>query len=240
MSRDLLEPLLKGAGLLGYQLNELQQQQLVEFYHNLIETNKQVNLTSIVEAQEVAEKHFLDSLTCFSLIPAGTKKLIDVGTGAGFPGLVLKIYQPQLELVLLDSLQKRVDYLNNLIDLLQLENITAIHGRAEDIGRHSMHREKYDVVVSRAVANLSTLSEYCLPLVKVTGSFIAMKGPKAQQEIMAAHKAIQTLGGQLTEVSEFSLPLSKEERTLIKIKKVAATPAKYPRRAGMPAKKPIK
>lgn len=239
MNKNLLEPLLTGAEQLGYQLNDTQLQQFDIFFHNLVETNQQVNLTSIVEPHEVAVKHFLDSLTCFSILPSDAKKIIDVGTGAGFPGVVLKIFKPDLEIVLLDSLQKRVDYLNNLITLLKLQGITAIHGRAEEAGQQNTHRERYDLAISRAVANLATLSEYCLPFVKVSGTFIAMKGPKAEQEIKTANKAIKTLGGQLAKVSEFKLPIIDDERTLIKIDKINKTPAKYPRRAGTPAKKPI-
>ncbi len=236
----LIKTLIEGGKELGFVFSDLQLQQFKQYYEFLIETNAHINLTNITEPQEVALKHFLDSLICFKAFDfKGSKKVIDVGSGAGFPGMVLKIFNNDLDLVLLDSLQKRVDFLNKLIAKLKLPNIKAIHGRAEEVGKNNEHREKYDIVISRAVANLSVLAEYCLPLAGISGSFIAMKGPNVEDEIKAAHKAITLLGGEVTAIKEFSLPIINDQRTILIINKVTPTPNKYPRRAGMPAKKPL-
>lgn len=224
---------------LGITLTQKQIDQFLKYYEILVEQNKVMNLTAITEYDEVMKKHFIDSL---SLVKACdlTKplKVIDVGTGAGFPGIPLKIAFSNLEVTLLDSLNKRVSFLNSVIDELGLEGIEGIHGRAEDFGKNTL-REKYDLCVSRAVANLSTLSEYCLPFVKVGGQFISYKSEKIADEKITAKNAISILGGKVANQVEFSLPDSDIYRNLFIIIKEKATPKKYPRKAGLPAKEPI-
>lgn len=201
-----------------------------------------MNLTAITEFDDVMKKHFTDSLSlvkAYSEIRTEKLKVIDIGTGAGFPGIPLKIVFPQIELTLLDSLQKRLKFLQEVIDQLGLGEVELIHGRAEDFCKPSMKREQYDLCVSRAVANLATLSELCLPYVKVGGKFIPYKSEKAEEEVKAAKKAIGLLGGEVKDQIEFELPESNIGRTLVVIEKKNATPKKFPRKAGMPAKEPI-
>ena len=199
-----------------------------------------MNLTGITDYREVVQKHFVDSL---SLVYAADimklESMIDVGTGAGFPGVPLKIAFPHLKIVLLDSLNKRILFLNELIDKLRLENITAIHGRAEDAARKKEYRESFDICVSRAVANLSSLSEYCIPFVKKNGFFISYKSTNIDNEIRDAKKALFLLGGKCVDKKEFYLPDSDIGRSLIVIRKEKATPSKYPRKAGLPSKEPL-
>ena len=210
----------------------------------LIETNKVMNLTAITDPVEVIEKHFLDSLgliKCYDL--SKPVRVIDMGTGAGFPGIPLKISYPQLEITLLDSLNKRINFLNNVIDVINLHNIVTIHGRCEEIARDKKHRESYDLCVSRAVANLSTLSEYCIPFVKIDGKFISYKAGNIENEVENAVSAVEKLGGKLCEIVEFSLrDTSKDEniiRNFVVIDKEKSTPNKYPRKAGIPSKEPL-
>ncbi len=237
----LIKSLTDGGAELGISFTDLQLQQFKQYYLDLINTNQHINLTSITDPHEVAVKHFLDSLICLQAADFQEKqKIIDVGSGAGFPGMVLKIFCRYLEVDLLDSLQKRIDFLNNVIANLKLTDIRAIHGRAEELGQNKLYREKYDIVVSRAVANLTVLAEYCLPLAKIGGSFIALKGPNAHLEIKEAERAVAVLGGELAAVNKLELPILKDQRTIIVFKKVFAAPDKYPRRSGMPAKKPLK
>lgn len=221
-------------------LNEKQVEQFYRYYELLIEWNKKINLTAITECKEVAEKHFIDSLSIDRIINMpNIKKVIDVGTGAGFPGIPLKIAYPHLKITLLDSLNKRIKFLYKVISELGLEDIEAIHGRAEDTARKEEYREKYDICVSRAVANLSTLSEYCLPFVKVGGSFISYKTEKADKEIEKARNAVFMLGGRVEKIEKFQLSGTDIGRMLVKIKKEKKTEKKYPRKAGVPAKEPL-
>ncbi len=230
----------------GIGLSDKQYEQFIRYYEILIEWNKVMNLTAITEYDEAVVKHFLDSLSLVKAIDLNSEisknsalSMIDVGTGAGFPGIPLKIAFPELNITLLDSLNKRVGFLNTVIEELGLTGITAVHGRAEDYAKKGKLRECFDLCVSRAVANLSTLSEYCLPYVKVNGKFIAYKSEKTAEEINAAQKALAELGGKIESSSEFVLPGTDLYRTLIVIEKIKATPNKYPRKAGTPSKEPL-
>lgn len=225
---------------LSIELNDNQKEQFIHFYKLLVEWNKVMNLTAITESDEVVEKHFIDSL---SIIKAVEMKdihtLIDIGTGAGFPGIPLKIAFPDIEITLLDSLNKRVKFLNTVIDELKLEKISALHGRAEDFAKKDDYREKYDICVSRAVANLSTLSEYCLPYVKTGGMFVPYKSGEIDEELNNSKKAVQILGGNIDDVVKFQLPGTDIGRSFIRINKTKNTPKKYPRKAGLPSKEPL-
>ncbi len=237
------ESLRKELNLLSIELEENQINQFYDYYQLLVEWNKFMNLTAITEMDEVITKHFVDSLSLIKAVEEiGTKdyRIIDVGTGAGFPGIPLKIVFPDLRITLMDSLNKRINYLNEVISRLGLEKIEAIHGRAEDLGRDPLHREQYDLCVSRAVANLSTLSEYCMPFAKVGGYFIPYKSGKIEEELGAAKHAIFLLGGSVKEVKTFLLPGTDVERSLVKIAKNNSTSKKYPRKAGLPSKEPLK
>ncbi len=219
-------------------LSEVQLEQFLKYYELLIEKNKVMNLTTITEFQDALKKHFIDSLTLTKVLDLKEDfSLLDVGTGAGFPGIPLKIAFPNLHVTLLDSLQKRVGFLQEVIDVLSLDEIEALHGRAEDFAKPNLLRESFDVCVSRAVANLSTLSEYCLPYVKVGGIFISYKADDA--EVNDADHAISILGGKIREQQVFKLPFSDINRNLIVIKKCRPTPNQYPRKAGTASKKPL-
>ncbi len=221
---------------------ELKKEQTEKFYkymNLLLEWNEKINLTAITEPEEVILKHFVDSLTISKYIEKGSK-LVDMGTGAGFPGIPLKILRDDIEITLADSLNKRINFLNEVIKELNLKNIQTVHTRAEEFGKNKKYRESFDIATSRAVANLSTLSEYLIPLVKPSGKTICMKGSEIKEEVEMAKKAIEILGGKIEQKESFNLPNSDMKRNLVIIKKVKATPAKYPRKPGMPAKEPIK
>lgn len=225
---------------LGIVLNDEQKRQFDSFYELLVEWNKVMNLTGITEYEEVNEKHFVDSLSITKAIDMNcVDNLIDIGTGAGFPGIPLKIAFPHLKVVLLDSLNKRIKFLNTVIEELELIDIETIHGRAEDFAKQGEYREQFDLCVSRAVANLSTLSEYCMPYIHTGGMFIPYKSGEIEEEVIGAKKAVHVLGGKIEDVVKFQLPGTEIGRSFVKIKKYQNTPKKYPRKAGLPAKEPI-
>ena len=225
---------------LSIELNETQVQQFIKFYEMLVEWNKVMNLTGITEYDEVVEKHFVDSLSLVKAIDINDyTTVIDIGTGAGFPGIPLKIAFPHLKVTLLDSLNKRIKFLNAVIDELGLEDIDTIHGRAEDFAKQEKYREQYDLCVSRAVANLATLSEYCLPYVKVDGRFVPYKSGDIDEELNASKKAVQILGGKIEDSIKFQLPGTNIGRSFVKIKKIKNTGKKFPRKAGLPSKEPL-
>lgn len=233
--------LIEGADKLGYKLTEKQVKQFNKYYEMLIEWNKKINLTSIIDEQEVVLKHFLDSIAVKEVMDLNTcESVIDLGTGAGFPGIPLKIVYPDLEVTLVDSLNKRINFLLEVIDELSLEDIQCIHSRAEDLGNDDLYRENYDLCVSRAVADLSILSEYCIPFVRHGGYFVSYKSNKSQDEIKTSKGAIDKLGGCLKEVKNVEVPYLDIERTFVVIKKVSTTPSRYPRKAGKPKKNPLK
>ena len=225
---------------LNLQPTQEQLSKLYSFYELLIEKNKVMNLTGITEYEEVIDKHFVDSVSIIKAIDLNKKiRVIDLGTGAGFPGIPLKIMFPNIEIVLVDSLNKRIKFLEEVVEQLQLTDISCIHSRAEDLARNKEYREQFDLCVSRAVANLSTLCEYCIPFVKVGGNFVSYKSGVIQEELEQAKYAISTLGGELSEVINFTLPETDIERSFIKIKKNKNTQKKYPRKAGLPGKEPL-
>lgn len=230
---------------LNIDLDSRQMEMFFSYYEMLVEKNKVMNLTAITEESQVVSKHFVDSLSlvkAFSgspFLPDRDISLIDVGTGAGFPGIPLKIAFPEIRLTLLDSLNKRVRFLEDVCESLGLANVECIHGRAEDGGRDKKLRESFDFCVSRAVANLASLSEYCLPFVKTGGCFLSYKSGSIEEELQAGNKAIAILGGKVEDVVSFSLPNSDMSRCLVKIRKIKPCPGKYPRKAGMPSKDPL-
>ena len=234
----------KGLEELSISLSQEQKRQFVTYYEYLIEKNKVMNLTAITEYEEVIVKHFLDSLSivkagCFEQNALNGKSVIDIGTGAGFPGIPLKIAFPQLKITLLDSLNKRVNFLNEVIEILGLSKVEAVHGRAEDYAKQKEYRECFDFCVSRAVANLSTLSEYCIPFVKEGGCFISYKSGKIDEELSQAGNAVKILGGKVLDVVKFPLMGTDMDRSFVIIKKTRPTAKKYPRKAGLPSKEPL-
>lgn len=235
-----MKELQKKAEQLQIVLTEQQCQQFQTYYEMLIEKNKVMNLTAITEYQEVIDKHFLDSILLGTVRDlSGDLSVIDVGTGAGFPGIPLKIAYPNLKVTLLDSLNKRVKFLNEVIAELGLTDIEAIHARAEEGARKPEYREAFDLCVSRAVANLSTLSEYCLPFVKKGGCFVSYKSSQIEEELQQAKKAVKILGGRIQKVEEQQLPDTDIMRQFVMIQKVASTPKAYPRKAGTASKTPL-
>jgi len=238
--RQSADALLKsGARQLGIELDDPKVSTLLEYKRILLEWNEKMNLTAIEEERDFIIKHLVDSLSILPFIKgAGVNSLVDVGTGAGFPGIPVKIVQPSLQVALMDSLEKRIGFLNAVIGELKLTGVTTVRSRAEDAGVSPIHREKYDAAVARAVASLPVLLEYCLPLVKPGGIFIAMKG-SGTDEIKSSTKALELLGGKIEQVRDFTLPDSDINRSIIIVRKFRQTPAKYPRKAGKPTKEPL-
>lgn len=225
---------------LGIILDDKQKQQFVKFYELLVEWNKVMNLTGITEYEEVNEKHFVDSLSIVKAVDMNSvESVIDIGTGAGFPGIPLKIAFPHLKVVLLDSLNKRINFLNTVIDELELTDIKTIHGRAEDFAKQTDYREQFDLCVSRAVANLATLSEYCIPYVEMDGLFVPYKSGEIAEELEQSKKAVHVLGGKIEDIVKFQLPGTEIGRSFVKIRKVQNTAKRYPRKAGLPGREPI-
>ena len=235
--KDYVEQITEGQVL----LTDVQLAQFEQYYNGLIEKNKVMNLTAITEREDVILKHFIDSLALAGYVKLWKKeyKIIDVGTGAGFPGIPLKIAFPNLQVTLFDSLNKRIKFLQEMIDTLKLKEITAVHGRAEEGARDKNMREKYDFAVSRAVANMTVLSEYCIPFVKVGGYFIPYKTGTVEEEITQGKKAIQILGGKIEKIEKLMLPNSDISRSFVFIKKEKQTPKAYPRKAGTASKQPL-
>lgn len=225
---------------LNITLDENQSAQFHIFYNLLTEWNKVMNLTGITEYEEVVEKHFLDSLAIVKAVDLQkVQNIIDIGTGAGFPGIPLKIAYPQLDVTLLDSLNKRVRFLDTVIENTGLNGIKAMHGRAEDYAKQTEYRENYDLCVSRAVANLATLSEYCIPYIRTGGIFVPYKSEDVENEVEHSKKAISLLGGNIKDIVKFQLPGTDIGRSFIIIEKTNITPKKYPRKAGLPTKEPL-
>ncbi|NTV89531.1 MAG: 16S rRNA (guanine(527)-N(7))-methyltransferase RsmG [Clostridiales bacterium] len=221
-----------------YDLDTKQIEILMKYKEQLLDWNQRLNLTAIEDEREVIVKHFLDSLSILPMIPNKGESLIDIGTGAGFPGIPVKIACEKTQVTLLDSLDKRVKFLNAVIEENHLKGIKAVHGRAEDFGVNPSYREKFDIAVARAVANLPVLLEYCLPFVKTGGIFIAMKGSNSE-EVEAARKALDILGGKVEEVRKITLPFSDFSRNIIIVRKIRQTPQRYPRKSGKPSKEPL-
>ena len=234
-----MEQILKnGFAEWGMEVSEEQISSLICYARLLQEWNEKINLTAITDDEGIAAKHFLDSASAL-LTGKVTGKVIDVGTGAGFPGLVLKTVRPELELTLLDSLNKRINFLKEVSSELQLDGVEFVHGRAEDFGMNAKYREKFDTVMSRAVARLSVLAEWCMPFLKQGGYFLALKGPLADEELKEAERAIYVLGGEVQNIFEVKIPSTELSHRIIIIKKVRRTPSKYPRKPGIAVKSPF-
>ena len=233
------ENLIDAAEKFGVTFNERQLNQFEIFYNAVIDYNEKINLTTIIDEKNFAVKHVIDSLTVWNKKFDAAKNLCDVGTGAGFPAIPLKIFRPQLKITLIDSLNKRVEFLKNVTTTLELDNVICLHGRAEDLAHEKNLREKFDLVTARAVARLNSLAEYCLPFVKIGGTFAALKGKVYRDELDEAVNAIKILGGGNVTVDEKTLPDLPDVRAVIYVDKKISTPKKFPRKAGIPAKNPI-
>ncbi len=236
----MLEKLKSGFCEMGLELTQDTAQNFIKYMDLLRQWNEKVNLTAITEPEEIVTKHFLDCVTpvANNMIPQGAS-VIDVGCGAGFPGLPIKLVRGDVSLTLLDSLAKRLNFIKEVLAQTNTQGVTLVHSRAEDGGLDPKYREKYDVAVSRAVANMAVLSEYCLPFVKEGGAFVALKGPAAQDEIAAAGKAIKLLGGEIEGITEIKIPFTELRHNIVTVRKVSKCPKGYPRKAGTPSKKPI-
>lgn len=241
MSREsYLSQIKEGFSQLDYQLTDRQADQFYRYYEMLVETNKVMNLTAITDFPDVLVKHFIDSGALMKTVEMeNVRRLIDIGTGAGFPGIPLKILFPHLQVTLLDSLNKRIRFLQQVVEDLGLKEVRLLHGRAEDYAHQKEYRERYDLCVSRAVANLSTLSEYCIPYITKEGLFVSYKSGKITDELEQAGYAIKELGCAVAETTEFFLPNTDIERMFVIIRKINSTPGKYPRKAGLPGKEPL-
>ncbi|MDD2401709.1 MAG: 16S rRNA (guanine(527)-N(7))-methyltransferase RsmG [Clostridia bacterium] len=236
INNDLKEMFMK----IDIVLNDEQVSKFVKLKEELVRWNNKINLTAITDEVDILNKHFYDSIISTKFWKwKGSENVIDIGTGAGFPGLPLKILYPNLNMVLVDSTVKKINYLNHMIDILELENVSAIHARAEELGQNHMYREKYDIVVSRAVARMSVLAEYCIPLVKLGGVFIAYKGAEGSEECREALKAVGVFGGEVLKEEEYLISTVNSVRKIVIIKKLKDTPCIYPRRVGVPQKKPM-
>lgn len=235
MDRVLIEACEK----IGVEICEEQVVQFMKYKDLLLEWNEKINLTAITDEKEILLKHFVDSVSVLPFIDIKNKSVIDVGTGGGFPGVPLKIACPSARVTLLDSLNKRINFLKEVVSELGLSDVCCVHSRAEDGGQDLNYREKFDFCVSRAVANLAVLAEYCLPFIKVGGTFVSLKGPDAKDEVILAERAIDVLGGEIDVVEKVQIPFTDINHTLIMIKKVRQTPTKYPRKSGKISKSPI-
>lgn len=236
-----IELIMEGAKKMGLTLTTSQLKQFKEYKEYTLDINKSLNLTSIVDDKEFIVKHFFDSFTLSNVHNfSEVKSVMDMGTGAGIPGIPMKILYPEISFVLADSLNKKIAFLKDVVDKLKLEKIECIHGRAEELGQDISFRESFDVVVSRAVANLAVLSEYCIPFLKLNGIFLCLKGPKYKEEIKEGKGAILKLGGSLEAVESVKLPFSDITHYILMIKKIRHTPTKYPRKPGKPTKSPMK
>ena len=238
MSQEL-DHLKTAATTFGLELTANQLGQFEAYYHLLAEWNQRMNLTRIIAWPEVVDKHFLDSLSCFALLPRLPRRVIDVGSGAGFPGLALKIAQPDIDLTLVEATGKKTEFLRHVVQALGLSPVMVLHQRAETIGQAPAHRARYHLAVARAVAPLAVLAEYLLPLLKRQGLMLAQKGALSRAELTAAAPAIKRLGGLPAQITPVSIPDLAAERTLVLVKKAAATPKQFPRRPGLPAKQPL-
>ena len=239
MNNDFKNKMIELARMINDELTEDQVENFFKYMNLLLEWNEKINLTAITDVDDIILKHFIDSMTVLKYIEKD-KSIIDVGTGAGFPGIPIVIMREDVKITLLDSLNKRINFLNEVCSELKINNIETIHGRAEEAGQNKQYREKYDIAVSRAVANMTTLSEYLIPFVKVGGICICMKGSEIDHELEQAKFAIKELGGKIEKVEKFNLPDSDIERNIVIIKKIKPTPNRYPRKAGMPSKIPIR
>ena len=236
--KEFFKELKKQAEEIDINLNDTQINQMHKYMELMLEWNEKINLTAITEEKEIIQKHFIDSLTIAKYIEKNAK-IVDVGTGAGFPGIPLKIVREDLNITLLDSLNKRIKFLDEVINQIGLKDIRTVHARVEEFGKDKEYRENFDYATSRAVANLTTLSEYMLPLVKKCGKCICMKGSNVESELKESKKAIEVLGGTIQKVESFNLPFSDISRNIIIINKIKDTPLKYPRKPGIPSKEPI-
>lgn len=238
LKEEFSEKIKEYMNKINIEISDKQIEKFFDYMNLLLEWNEKINLTAITEPEDIILKHFVDCTTILKYIK-DEDKIIDIGTGAGFPGIPLKILNEKLDITLMDSLNKRINFLNEIINKLDLKNIVAIHARAEELARNKRYREKFDIATSRAVANLSTLSEYMLPFVKKNGMVISMKGSNIEEEVKNAKKAIKILGGEIEKIDNFNLANTNNIRNIITIKKVVKTPKEFPRKAGKPSKEPI-